>query len=59
MIFFSATQMFQSAFRADKKILMLATGLLSFIFNIGIAVVVILLLDFANKKLKLVKIDKH
>jgi hypothetical protein len=50
MIFFTATQMFQSALKTDKKILMILTGIMSYLFNIAIAVLVMVILDILIKK---------
>ncbi len=50
MLFFTAFQMFQSAILTDKKVLMVATGVLAFLTNIAIAFIVLFLLDKALKK---------
>ena len=40
MLFFTALQMYQSAIKTGKKGLMILTGILAFVSNIGIAFIV-------------------
>jgi len=50
MLFFTAFQMFQSAILTDKKVLMVATGVLAFLTNIAIAFIVLFVLDKVLKR---------
>ncbi len=50
MLFFTALQMFQSAVITDKKLLMVVTGVISLLINIG-AAFIIMFVFFKGKKL--------